>query len=86
MSTLAIKEHTKRFNIVVEVDGKNVHVQFDHSPVTGHEIREQAGAQLSDDLVRLERGKPEGGNIGLEDPVDIKNGDHFQILPAGTVS
>ena len=58
-------------NIVVEVDGKNKHVQFDSSPVTGRAIRERAGAPLTDDLTRLEHGKPSGGNIGLDDLVPI---------------
>ena len=73
-------------NIVVEVDGKNKHVQFDFSPVTGRAIRERAGAPLTDDLTRLEHGKPSGGNIGLDDLVPIKDGDHFIALPTGTVS
>ena len=73
-------------NIVVEVDGKNKHVQFDSSPVTGRAIRERAGAPLTDDLTRLEHGKPSGGNIGLDDLVPIKAGDHFIALPTGTVS
>lgn len=73
-------------NIVVEVDGKNKQVQFDSSPVTGRAIRERAGAPLTDDLTRLEHGKPSGGNIGLDDLVPIENGDHFIALPTGTVS
>ena len=73
-------------NIVVEVDGKNKHVQFDSSPVTGRAIRERAGAPLTDDLTRLEHGKPSGDNIGLDDLVPIKDGDHFIALPTGTVS
>lgn len=73
-------------NIVVEVDGKNKHAQFDSSPVTGRAIRERAGAPLTDDLTRLEHGKPSGGNIGLDDLVPIENGDHFIALPTGTVS
>ena len=73
-------------NIVVEVDGRNKHVQFDSSPVTGRAIRERAGAPLTDDLTRLEHGKPSGGNIGLDDLVPIKDGDHFIALPTGTVS
>ena len=73
-------------NIVVEVDGKNKHVQFNSSPVSGRAIRERAGAPLSDDLTRLVHGKPSGGNIGLDELVEIKNGDHFIALPTGTVS
>ena len=73
-------------NIVVEVDGRDKHVQLDSSPVTGRAIRERAGAPLTDDLTRLEHGKPSGGNIGLDDLVSIKDGDHFIALPTGTVS
>lgn len=80
----AVPKHV--LNIVVEVDGKNKHVQFDSSPVTGRAIRERAGAPLTDDLTRLEHGKPSGGNIGLDDLVPIKDGDHFIALPTGTVS
>jgi hypothetical protein len=72
--------------IVVEVDGKEKPVKFDSSPVTGRQIREGAGAPLTDDLTRLIHGKPSGGNIGLDDQVEIHPGDHFIALPAGTVS
>ena len=80
----AVTKHV--VNIVVEVDGKNKHVQFDSSRVTGRAIRERAGAPLSDDLTRLIHGKPSGGNLGLDDLVEIKDGDHFLALPRGTVS
>jgi hypothetical protein len=73
-------------HIVVEVDGKNKAISFGHSPVSGREIRQEAGAPLTDDLTRLVHGKPSGGNIGLEDKVEIRNGDHFIALPTGTVS
>jgi hypothetical protein len=82
----AVETRHHVINIVVEVDGRNKHVQFDSSPVTGHAIRERAGAPLTDDLTRLEHGKPSGGNIGLDDLVPIKDGDHFIALPTGTVS
>jgi hypothetical protein len=78
--------HPQHINIVVEVNGRNKALQFDSSPVTGKQIREAAGVPLTDDLTRLEHGKPTGGNIGLEDLVDIHNGDHFIALPTGTVS
>ena len=73
-------------NIVVEVAGKNKHVKFNSSPVTGRAIREAAGAPLTDDLTRLVHGKPTGGNIGLDGLVEIKEGDRFIALPSGTVS
>jgi hypothetical protein len=82
----AVETKQRVINIVVEVDGKKKHVQFDSTPVTGRAIREGAGAPLSDDLARLEHGKPTGGNIGLDDQVEIKNGDQFIALPTGTVS
>lgn len=78
--------HPHLIHIVVEVDGKNKPVTFDHTPVTGGEIREQAGAPPTDDLSRLVHGKPTGGNIGVTDKVDIENGAHFVALPTGTVS
>ena len=78
--------HPQSINIVVEVNGRNKHVQFDSSPVTGRMIREAAGDPLTDDLTRLIHGKPSGGNIGLDDHVEIRNGDHFIALPTGTVS
>lgn len=78
--------HPQPINIIVEVNGRNQHLQFESSPVTGRQIREAAGAPLTDDLTRLVHGKPSGGNIGLDDLVDIHNGDHFIALPTGTVS
>jgi hypothetical protein len=78
--------HPQQIHILVEVDGKNKPVTFDHTPVTGREIREKAGAPLTDDLTRLVHGKPSGGNIGLDDKVPIDNDDQFIALPAGTVS
>ena len=78
--------HPQPINIVVEVNGHNKHVRFDLSPVTGRQIREAAEAPLTDDLTRLIHGKPSGGNIGLDDSVEIHNGDHFIALPTGTVS
>ncbi|MDQ3365416.1 MAG: hypothetical protein M3680_08315 [Myxococcota bacterium] len=78
--------HPHLIHIVVEVDGKNKPVTFDHTPVTGGEIREQSGAPTTDDLSRLVHGKPTGGNISVGDKVEIENGDQFVALPTGTVS
>jgi len=77
--------HPHPIHIVVEVDGANKTVVFDHSPVTGREIRKKAGAPLTDYLTRLIHGKPSGGNIGLDDKVEIKDGEHFVALPTGKV-
>lgn len=82
----AVEMAHRVITIVVEVDGRKKSVRFDSSPVTGREIRERAGAPVTDDLTRLVHGKPSGGNIGLEDRVEIKTGDQFIALPTGTVS
>lgn len=76
----------KTITIIVEVNGKEKDVKFDHSPVTGAEIREKAGAPPTDDLTRLLHGKPTGGNIAPGDLVEIKDGEHFLAVPSGVVS
>jgi len=76
----------KTITIIVEVNGKENEVKFDHSPVTGAEIREKAGVPPTDDLTRLVHGKPTGGNIALSDLVAIKDGEHFLAAPGGVVS
>ena len=86
MQHLQAQVHPHVIHIVVEVDGKNRPVTFEHSPVAGREIRQEAGAPATDDLTRLVHGKPSGGNIGLDDEVEIHSGDHFVALPTGTVS
>jgi hypothetical protein len=83
----ADREHgPKTITIIVEVDGKNKEIKFDHSPVTGAEIRSAAGVPANDDLTRLHGSKPTGGNIGPSDTVEIENGDHFLAAPTGVVS
>jgi hypothetical protein len=74
------------FTIIVEVNGKDKEVKFEHSPVTGAEIRSEAGVPASDDLTRLVHGKPNGGNITATDRVEIKEGEHFLAAPSGVVS
>ena len=81
-----VPEGHLHINIIVEVDGKDRKVTFATLIVTGREIRERAGAAPSDDLVRLVHGKPSGGGIGLDDKVEIHEGEHFLALPTGTVS
>jgi hypothetical protein len=76
----------KTITIVVEVNGKEREVKFDHSTVTGAEIREKAGVPPTDDLTRLLHGKPTGGNIAPGDLVEIKDGEHFLAAPSGVVS
>ena len=78
--------HPHEIHITVEADGRHIPVTFDHAPVTGREIREKAGVPLTDDLSRVEHGKPAGGNIGLDQNVPVKDGDKFLAIPCGTVS
>ena len=78
--------HPHLIHIIVEVDGKKKPATFDHTPVTGSDIRAKGGAPATDDLARLVHGKPSGGNIAPEDRVEIKSGDQFIALPTGTVS
>ncbi|MGO9292257.1 MAG: hypothetical protein ACLQIJ_26305 [Polyangia bacterium] len=61
-------------HIVAEIDGKNKSISFDHSSVTGRAIREKAGAPFTDDLTCLVHGKPSGGNIGLDEKVEVLEG------------
>ena len=72
--------------IFVEVNGKDKEIRFEHSPVTGAEIRSKAGVPATDDLSRLVHGKPTGGNITPTDRVEIKDGEHFLAAPSGVVS
>jgi hypothetical protein len=73
-------------NIFVEISGMDREIDFDHSPVTGAEIRYKAGVPTSDDLTRLVDGKPIGGNISPTDRIEIRNGEHFLAAPNGVVS
>lgn len=76
----------RTITILVEVNGKDVEIKFDHSPVTGAEIRSKAGVPPTDDLTRLVKGKPTGGNIPPSENVEIKDGEHFLAAPNGVVS
>lgn len=80
----AVRHRT--ITIFVEVNGKDKEVKFEHSPVTGAEIRSKAVVPASDDLTRLVDGKPTGGNITPTDRVEIKDGEHFLAAPSGVVS
>jgi len=79
-----VRRHT--ITIFVEVNGKDKEVRFDHSTVTGAEIRSKAGVPPTDDLTRLVDGKPVGGNITPTDRIEIKDGEHFLAAPNGVVS
>jgi len=80
------ESRNRTIRIFVEVNGKDREIQFEHSVVTGAEIRSKAGVPASDDLTRLIDGKPFGGNITPTDPVELKEGEHFLAAPNGVVS
>ena len=59
-------------------------VEFDTDHVTGAQIKARAGAQPNSDLGRRVHGKIEF--VADDQLIEIKDGDHFVILPAGTIS
>jgi hypothetical protein len=75
----------KRIHIFVEFS-KTDHrkIEFDTDHVTGAEIKTKAGVPSSNDLGRRVHGKIEF--VADNDQIEIKDGDHFVVLPAGTIS
>lgn len=59
-------------------------LEFDHEQVTGREIKQAAEVPLETDLAL----KREGELVLVTDDqtITIKNGDHFIVLPLGTIS
>jgi len=58
---------------------------FDHTVVTGKEIKEAAKVPLDSDLAIREPGGLDE-LVTNDEPVTIKDGEHFVDLPAGTIS
>ena len=76
---------TKTIHVFVEIDRHTQKkLEFDTSEVTGRLIKEQAGVPLDNDLARRQGQKLE--LVTNDQPVTIKNGDHFVSLPPGTIS
>lgn len=72
-------------HIVVEVSKTDKRkLEFDHAEVTGREIKEKANVPLDTDLARRVEGKLE--LVTNDERITIKNGDHFVVLPPGTIS
>ena len=75
----------KTIHIFVEIDrNTQKKLEFETSEVTGRQIKEQAGVPLDNDLARRQGQKLE--LVTNDQPVTIKNGDHFVSLPPGTIS
>jgi len=59
-------------------------LEFDRTEVTGKEIKEKATVPLDTDLARRTEGQLV--LVTNDQTVAIKNGDHFVVLPPGTIS
>ncbi len=59
-------------------------VDFETDWVTGAQIKAAADAPMEDDLGYRSKGQIE--YVPDDQEIQIKNGDHFVVLPAGTIS
>lgn len=76
---------TKTIHVFIEIDRNHKErLEFDTSDVTGSLIKERAGVPLDNDLA-LRRGE-KLELVTNDQPITIKNGDHFVLLPPGTIS
>lgn len=72
-------------HIIVEVNKTDRReVTFHTDDVTGLQIKEAARVPVDSDLALKRHGKLE--LIPNEEAVDIHNGEHFYVLPSGTIS
>ncbi len=85
MEIMETEREKKVITIVVEVS-KHDHrkVEFDHHQVTGREIKQAARVPLETDLAARRHGKLE--LVTDDETITIENGDHFVVLPIGTIS
>ena len=76
----------KTIHIIVEINKKeHKNVEFHQDQVTGRQIKEAAGVALEDDLAR--RGA-DGKliKVGNDETITIHEGEHFVVLPHGSIS
>ena len=72
-------------HVIVEVTKTDKRkVEFQQDQVTGARIKEAAKVPLDSDLARRVEGKLV--LVTNEETITIKDGDHFVVLPAGTIS
>ena len=77
--------HITTIKIFVEVTKQDHRkVEFDIDRVTGREIKQKANVSLDDDLGRREQGNLV--KVENDEPITIKDGDHFVVFPPGTIS
>ena len=76
----------RTIHIFVEVETQKppVKLEFETDQVTGAQIKQAAGIPLDNDLARRLGQKLE--LVTNDQPVTIKNGEHFVSLPPGTIS
>jgi hypothetical protein len=76
---------TKTIHIFLEIDRNTTKkLEFDNPTVTGRQIKDAGGVPLSDDLA-LRRGD-QLVLVTNDQPIEIKDGEHFVALPPGTIS
>ncbi len=77
---------SKAFHVFVEVELNQpaVQIEFDTDEVTGKDIKVAAGVPLDDDLALRQGDKLD--LVTNDQPVKIKNGQHFVVFPPGTIS
>jgi hypothetical protein len=79
------KQTEKLIHIFVEFSKTDQRkVEFDTDHVTGAQIKTKASAPSNSDLGHRVQGKIEF--VADDQLIEIKNGDHFVVLPAGTIS
>lgn len=72
-------------HVFVEIDRhRQEKIEFDHADVTGREIKEKAGVPPLDDLALRQGQKLEP--IANDQHITLQEGEHFVVLPPGTVS
>ena len=83
--TVDMETAVKTIQIFVEIDrNTQKKLEFGTSEVTGRQIKEAAGVSLDNDLARRQGQKLD--LVTNDQPITIKNGDHFVVLPPGTIS
>jgi hypothetical protein len=83
--TVEIETEVELIHIFVEIDRKTrKKLEFSTSEVAGRQIKEQAGVPLENDLARRQGQKLD--LVTNDQPITIKNGEHFVVFPPGTIS
>lgn len=78
------KAQQKSIHIFVTKGQEHIRIEFETETVTGLDIKTKAGGGTADGLFHRVDGKVV--EIGDEEPVKLKNGMQFTLVPNGTVS